>query len=393
MHTVTELVVADVESASITSRSSCARRPCCSAVGRSRGRRRPLVQQRRARLLHRRHRRPLRLSVASSGRASAAQEVELVQQQVLGDDLLRRHVGDADQRQHLVRPAGGEQRRRQLQRVGGDDVVVGEAVDQQQRAGQLVGEREQRAGVVDVGLRRSGRRGSARCSACRTAATRSPARRRWRRGRRRGGAARRARRGSRRSSSRGWRRGRGRGTPSSAAACSRASIWSSSTAVARSRWTARSHVGAAPGRAPPVGDDDGEALVGEPLRRRGGRCATARRAGACGPPYGSSSTGSGEPSWSWGSSTAVAMPARRRRTSIEASARRFGVAASDVSSTPSSVVPLHAAARRASPCASTTVPPPAAAVCTPGSSVSAASPSVVVAPDVDRRWRRRSGWR
>ena len=59
-----------------------------------------------------------------------------MQQQVLGDDLLRRHVGDPDERQHLVRPPGGEQRRRQLQRVGGDDVVVGEPVDQQQRTGQ-----------------------------------------------------------------------------------------------------------------------------------------------------------------------------------------------------------------------------------------------------------------
>ena len=58
-----------------------------------------------------------------------------MQQQVLGDDLLRRHVRDADQRQHLVRLAGGEQRRRQLQRVGGDDVVVGEAVDRAAAAG------------------------------------------------------------------------------------------------------------------------------------------------------------------------------------------------------------------------------------------------------------------
>ncbi len=75
-----------------------------------------------------------------------------MQHEVLGDDLLRRHVGDADERQDLVRPAGGEQRRRQLQRVRGDDVVVGQAVDQQQRAGQPIGERQQRVGVVDVGL-------------------------------------------------------------------------------------------------------------------------------------------------------------------------------------------------------------------------------------------------
>ena len=65
----------------------------------------------------------------SMPQGACAQEVELEQEQVLGHDLLRRHVGDARQRQHLVRPAGGEQRRRQLQRVGGDHVVVGEPVD------------------------------------------------------------------------------------------------------------------------------------------------------------------------------------------------------------------------------------------------------------------------
>ena len=36
--------------------------------------------------------------------------------------------------------------------------------------------------------------------------------------------------------------------------------------MARSWWTARSHAEPRPGRAPPVDDDDGEALVGEPLR-------------------------------------------------------------------------------------------------------------------------------
>ena len=82
------------------------------------------------------------------------QEVELVEQQVLGDDLLRGHVRDADQGQHLVRLAGGEQRRRQLQRVGGDDVVVGEAVDQQQRPGQ----RRRPAAAATSGVRRGRRR-------------------------------------------------------------------------------------------------------------------------------------------------------------------------------------------------------------------------------------------
>ena len=75
-----------------------------------------------------------------------------MQEQVLGHDLLRGHVGDPGERQHLVRPAGGEQRRRQAEGVGGDDVVVGEAVDQEQRPGRRGGQREQRAGVVDLGL-------------------------------------------------------------------------------------------------------------------------------------------------------------------------------------------------------------------------------------------------
>src|SRR5215467_3040464 len=37
-----------------------------------------------------------------------AEEVDLEQEQVLGDLFLRRHVGDPGQRQHRVRPAGRE---------------------------------------------------------------------------------------------------------------------------------------------------------------------------------------------------------------------------------------------------------------------------------------------
>ena len=44
--------------------------------------------------------------------------------------LLRRHVRDPGQRQHRMRPAGGEKCGGQLQRVRGEDVVVGQAVDQ-----------------------------------------------------------------------------------------------------------------------------------------------------------------------------------------------------------------------------------------------------------------------
>ncbi len=50
--------------------------------------------------------------------------------------------------------SGSEQPRRELQRVGGEDVVVGEPVDQQQRARQLAGEGQQRRSVVDLGLHR-----------------------------------------------------------------------------------------------------------------------------------------------------------------------------------------------------------------------------------------------
>ncbi|MCO5563880.1 hypothetical protein L7F22_017531 [Adiantum nelumboides] len=77
-----------------------------------------------------------------------AEEPDLQQQQVLRDDLLRGHVRDARQRQHLVRTPGREQRRGQPQGVRGDDVVVGEAVDDHQRAVRTVRGRRGR-GVVD----------------------------------------------------------------------------------------------------------------------------------------------------------------------------------------------------------------------------------------------------
>ena len=61
-----------------------------------------------------------------------------MEEEILGHRLLRCHVGDARERKDLVRPAGSEKRRRQLQRVRGDDVVVGEPVDDEQRAFQTV---------------------------------------------------------------------------------------------------------------------------------------------------------------------------------------------------------------------------------------------------------------
>ena len=72
-------------------------------------------------------------------------------QEVLGDDFLRGHVGDTDQGQYLVGPTGGQQGARQLQRVGGDDVVVGEPMVGGGAAGQLGRQGQQRVGVVDMG--------------------------------------------------------------------------------------------------------------------------------------------------------------------------------------------------------------------------------------------------
>jgi methylase of polypeptide subunit release factors len=194
-----------------------------------------------------------------------AEEVELVQQQVLGHLLLRRHVGDADERQHLVGPAGLEQRRDSCSVCAA--TTLSSARPWISSSGR-VGRRRAAAGtgLVLLGGGRPDRRGSARCSGCRTGATRSPARRRSRRGTRRVDAARRARRGSRRSSSPGWRPGRGRAPGTSSATAWSASTWSSRVGPARSPCTARSH------RCPGQGCHDrrrrhGEALVGEPLRR------------------------------------------------------------------------------------------------------------------------------
>ena len=81
-------------------------------------------------------------STAGPSRASGrrrVQPLELQQQQVLGHDLLRGHVGDPGQRQHVVRTPGGEQRRRQPQGVRDHHVVVGQPVDEQQRPASAAG--------------------------------------------------------------------------------------------------------------------------------------------------------------------------------------------------------------------------------------------------------------
>ncbi len=51
-----------------------------------------------------------------------------------------------------MRPARSQQRARQPERVGGDDVVVGEAMYEQQRARQLGRVGEQRRALVGVGI-------------------------------------------------------------------------------------------------------------------------------------------------------------------------------------------------------------------------------------------------
>ena len=130
-------------------------------------------------------------------------------------------------------------------------------------------------------------------------------------------------------------------------------------------------VGAPARGAPAVGDDDGEALVGEPLRREVGE---VRAHGA------------------QGVGAAVGVEQHRQRRAVvvlgqherggEAShavergtrrvGERLGTAANDCSETPSrvshDVVGSPSVAVRI-----TTVGPPAAAACTPGSSVSASS--------------------
>ena len=64
------------------------------------------------------------------------QEIELVEEEVLGHFRLRGHVGDPRQGQHLVRAAGGQQSRRELQGVRRYHVVVGETVDEHEWTGE-----------------------------------------------------------------------------------------------------------------------------------------------------------------------------------------------------------------------------------------------------------------
>ncbi len=194
------------------------------------------------------------------------QKCDLEQQQVLGHDLLGCHVRDARQRQHLVRLPGLEQRARQLEGVGGHDVVVGQSVDELDRPFERGCVGDEARLLVVLRVRRRDDRDSARCRTCRRAASRSPGHRRSRHGTRRVDAARRGRPGSRRSSSRGYRPDARSRKENCRAIASSPSTWSSRTGWARSPATARSHSVPLPGCASAVDDQHGEALVGEPLR-------------------------------------------------------------------------------------------------------------------------------
>ena len=110
-------------------------------------------------------------SLALSAEGSL-EPLDLQQQRVLGDDLLRRHVRHAAQRQHVVRPAGLEQRGGQPQGVRHHHVVVGQAVQDQQRPGQRAARRRAASCARRPPAPRPGGRGSARCRTCRRAACR-----------------------------------------------------------------------------------------------------------------------------------------------------------------------------------------------------------------------------
>ena len=218
-----------------------------------------------------------------------------MEEQVLGDDLLGRHVRDAHQREHFVGASGGEQRRRQLQGVGGEHVVVGEPVDQQQADGS--GRRRGAAATTRRRPRaaRSGRRDSAPCSACRTAATPSPVPRRPQRGCGPGATAPPGRRGTRRSSSRGWRPVRDRGSRAR-----RQPARGRRSGPPAASWRGR-RGSPAPTRVPrpgvprPSTTRTANPWSANHCETRCGVCERSERR-ACGPPYGSSSTGSGDPS-------------------------------------------------------------------------------------------------
>ena len=267
-----------------------------------------------------------------------------MQQQVLGDDLLRRHVGDADQRQHLVRAgrrraapttAAACGRRRRCRRRGRGSSSSGRVSPSASGSselasydvGLLVRVAEVALGVVGVvepplGDRRAGDGGVEHV-----------------------GPAQHGERGevAAEAPARGWRPARGRARRAPRRRACSASIWSSRTAVARSRCTARSHADPRPGVPRPSATTTAKPWSANHCDVRWALWACTTR-GACGPPYGSSRTGSGEPSWSSGEQHDRGQPALADRTTAGASARSERRARrTSVSSMPSSVA--HCAPR------------------------------------------------
>ena len=75
-------------------------------------------------------------------------EIDFGPQEILGDNLLRRHVRDTAQGEDIVRPPRFQQRTRELQCVSGEHVVVREAMNEQQGASQGRGARQERCLLV-----------------------------------------------------------------------------------------------------------------------------------------------------------------------------------------------------------------------------------------------------
>jgi len=76
------------------------------------------------------------------------EEVPLEMEEVLGHLFLGRHVGHPRKRQHLVGAPRLEQGLRQDERVGRDDIIVGEAVDEHQRSCEVRRIAQQAAALV-----------------------------------------------------------------------------------------------------------------------------------------------------------------------------------------------------------------------------------------------------
>ena len=265
-------------------------------------------------------------------------------------------------------------------RVGGDDVVVGEAVDEQQRTGQPVGQRQQRAGVVHVGL-------LVRIAEVPLGVVRVVQPPLGDRSAGDGGVedVGPAQHGERRQVAAEAPPADGDPAEVEHAVLLGGRLQRLDLVVEDGRGEVEVH-GPLPRRpaarrAPPVGDDDGEALVGEPLRRQVGVVGL----------HGAQRVRPAVRVEQDGERCAVVVAGEqhgRRQPALaterQPGARSAGAAAwrSDVSSVPSSVAHCTRGSRSVV-VRMTTVPPPAATACTPGSSVSGSSSPSTSPPHVE----------